>query len=135
MSHGETWFRVPDSIKITLIGKLNEGVYAKDISLWIISMIGSSGADYLSIEYHGEGVKTLTIDQRMTLINLASEMGAKNAVFPCDEVLTDFLGEDTKGIWANDNANYIREIEINLGDIFHFWQHHTMLTMLNQLQK
>jgi homoaconitase/3-isopropylmalate dehydratase large subunit len=50
---GETWFRVPDSIKITLSGKLPEGVYAKDLSLWIIGMIGSSGADYMSIEYHG----------------------------------------------------------------------------------
>ena len=78
---GETWFRVPESIKITLHGKLPEGVYAKDISLWIIGMIGSDGANYMSIEYHGDGVKNLTISQRMTLANLASEMGAKNAVF------------------------------------------------------
>ena len=56
---GETWFRVPESLKVTLTGKLSEGVYAKDISLWIIGMIGSSGADYMSIEYHGDGVKTL----------------------------------------------------------------------------
>ncbi|HRW64116.1 MAG TPA: aconitase family protein, partial [Bacteroidales bacterium] len=76
---GETWFRVPESIKITLKGKLNEGVYAKDLSLWIIGMIGSDGADYMSIEYHGEGVKSLNISDRMTIANLASEMGAKNA--------------------------------------------------------
>lgn len=117
-SQGETWFRVPESIKITLNGKLNKGVYAKDISLWIIGMIGSSGADYMSIEYHGEGVKTLTIDQRMTLTNLASEMGAKNAVFPCDIVLKEWLGEDVDGSWADDNATYAREIEIDLGEIF-----------------
>lgn len=79
---GETWFRVPESIKITLNGKLPEGVYAKDLSLWIIGMIGSSGADYMSIEYHGDGVKTLNVADRMTVANLASEMGAKNAVFP-----------------------------------------------------
>lgn len=115
---GETWFRVPESIKITLTGKLNKGVYAKDLSLWIIGMIGSSGADYMSIEYHGEGVKTLSIDQRMTLTNLASEMGAKNAVFPNDKVLEAWLGEKTEGVWADDGATYVKEITIDLGEIF-----------------
>ena len=115
---GETWFRVPESLKITLTGKLNPGVYAKDISLWIIGMIGSSGADYMSIEYHGDGVKTLTIDQRMTLANLASEMGAKNAVFPYDEVLQNWLGQDYEGVWADSDAEYAKEIEIDLSEIF-----------------
>lgn len=116
---GETWFRVPDSIKITLTGNLPDGVFAKDLSLWIIGMIGSSGADYLSIEYHGDGVKSLTIDQRMTIANLASEMGAKNAVFPCDEVLTNWLGDDqASGIWADTDAVYVREISINLSELF-----------------
>ncbi|MEA3317931.1 MAG: aconitase/3-isopropylmalate dehydratase large subunit family protein [Bacteroidota bacterium] len=116
---GETWFRVPDSIKITLKGKLNDGVYAKDISLWIIGMIGSAGANYNSIEYHGDGVKNLSIAQRMTLANLASEMGAKNAVFPADEVLADFYGkEKIDGIWADEGAKYIKEIEIDLNEIY-----------------
>jgi homoaconitate hydratase family protein/3-isopropylmalate dehydratase small subunit len=115
---GETWFRVPESIKITLNGKLPKGVYAKDISLWIIGMIGSSGGDYKSIEYHGDGVKTLTISQRMTLANLGSEMGAKNAVFPPDEVLAGYFGEDIDGIWADEDATYSREIEINLNELF-----------------
>ncbi len=115
---GETWFRVPESIKITLTGKLNNGVYAKDLSLWIIGMIGSSGADYMSIEYHGDGVKTLSIDQRMTLANLASEMGAKNAVFPNDEVLEAWLGEKIEGVWADEGAHYLKEITIHLNDIF-----------------
>ncbi|MCF8296815.1 MAG: 3-isopropylmalate dehydratase large subunit [Saprospiraceae bacterium] len=117
-SQGETWFRVPESIKITLKGKFQEGVYAKDLSLWIIGMIGSSGADYMSIEYHGEGVKNLSIAQRMTITNLASEMGAKNAVFPADKVLEDFIGEKVEGVWADENAIYAKEIEINLDDIF-----------------
>lgn len=115
---GETWFRVPDSIKITLHGKLSQGVYAKDLALWIIGMIGSSGADYMSIEYHGEGVRTLTVGDRMTLANLASEMGAKNAVFPPDEVLEKHLGEKPNGIWADPDATYVREITINLDEIF-----------------
>ena len=115
---GETWFRVPETIKITLHGKFREGVYAKDLSLWIIGMIGSSGADYMSIEYHGDGVKNLTVSQRMTLANLASEMGAKNAVFPLDHVLEEFFGEEQKGVWADSDAKYAKEIEINLDEIF-----------------
>jgi 3-isopropylmalate/(R)-2-methylmalate dehydratase large subunit len=116
---GETWFRVPESMKITLSGKLNEGVYAKDLSLWIIGMIGSAGASYMSIEYHGEGVKNLSVSERMTLANLASEMGAKNAVFPADEVLAKFFGEKSPdGVWADEDAVYAEEIEVNLGEIF-----------------
>ena len=115
---GETWFRVPESIKITLKGKFQNGVYAKDLALWIIGMMGSSGADYMSIEYHGEGVKTLSIADRMTIANLASEMGAKNAVFPADEVLAEFLGEKVKGTWADPDAKYYKSYDINLKDIF-----------------
>jgi homoaconitate hydratase family protein/3-isopropylmalate dehydratase small subunit len=115
---GETWFRVPESVKITLNGKLNDGVYAKDVALWIIGMIGSDGADYLSIEYHGEGVKTLSVADRMTIANLASEMGAKNAVFPADEVLHEFLGEEISGTWADDDARYLKTFEIDLSKIF-----------------
>ena len=116
---GETWFRVPESIKITLHGKLQKGVYAKDLSLWIIGMIGSAGANYMSIEYHGDGVKSLGISERMTIANLASEMGAKNAVFPPDEVLAAFYGkENIEGVWADEDAEYAKEIEINLDEVF-----------------
>lgn len=115
---GETWFRVPETMKIVLTGKMKDGVYAKDLALWIIGMIGSAGADYMSIEYHGEGVKTLSISDRMTLANLASEMGAKNAVFPADEVLEAHFGKPCSGVWADENANYARIITINLDEIF-----------------
>ncbi len=115
---GETWFRVPESIKIILSGRLRENVSAKDLALWIIGMIGSDGANYMSIEYHGDGVKTLDIADRMTIANLASEMGAKNAVFPADEVLNKFYGEKTTGIWADARAKYFSEIDINLNEIF-----------------
>jgi 3-isopropylmalate/(R)-2-methylmalate dehydratase large subunit len=117
---GETWFRVPESIKINLTGKLRTHVSAKDLALWIIGMIGSDGANYMSIEYHGDGVRNLTISDRMTMANLASEMGAKNAVFPADAVLGSFLGsesESMKSVWADKGANYFREIEIDLNDI------------------
>lgn len=115
---GETWFRVPESIKITLSGRLKESVSAKDLALWIIGMIGSDGANYMSIEYHGDGLKTLNIADRMTIANLASEMGAKNAVFPADEILAEFYGEKTTGVSADDGAKYFREINIDLNDVF-----------------
>ena len=116
---GETWFRVPESIKITLKGKFPEGVYAKDLSLWIIGMISSSGANYMSIEYHGEGVQHLSVSDRMTIANLASEMGAKNAVFPADDILKEFLGDDkSEGIWADDDGVYAHEIEIDLSSLY-----------------
>jgi homoaconitate hydratase family protein/3-isopropylmalate dehydratase small subunit len=115
---GETWFRVPETLKVILTGQLRKGVFAKDISLWIIGMIGSSGADYMSVEFHGEGIKTLSISERMTLANLASEMGAKNAVFPPDNILEEYFGGPVNGIWADKDASYVKEIEINLSEVF-----------------
>jgi len=114
---GETWFRVPSSLKITLTGRLQQGVYAKDLSLWIIGMLGAAGANYISIEFHGEGVRTLSISDRMTVANLASEMGAKNAVFPADEVLWEYLGARVEGIRADEDAVYSEELSIDLGEI------------------
>ena len=114
---GETWFRVPESVKITLHGQLPKHVYAKDLALYIMGMIGSSGADYLSIEYHGEGVKGLNIADRMTMANLASEMGAKNAVFPADEQLESYLGEKVTGIWADHGASYVKDYKIDLSRV------------------
>lgn len=112
----ETWFWVSESIKITLKGNLPEDVYAKDLSLWIIGMIGSVGVNYMSIEYHGDRVKTLSISGCMTLVNLASEMGAENAIFPPDKVLEEFYGQKVKGIWADEGARYFKEYEINVSD-------------------
>ncbi|MCF8221950.1 MAG: 3-isopropylmalate dehydratase large subunit [Bacteroidales bacterium] len=118
-TRGETWFRVPGSIKITLEGKLPDNVYAKDLSLYIIGILGTAGANYMSVEYHGEGVKSLSVSDRMTIANLASEMGAKNAVFPADEVLLKFMGEDKyKGVWADEGAYYEKEMTINLSELY-----------------
>ncbi len=111
---GETWFRVPESVRIDLLGKLPKGVYAKDLALYIIGMIGSSGADYMSVEYHGDGVTSLSVADRMTIANLASEMGAKNAVFPADEVLSAYVGKKSVGVWADPDAVYLKKYEIQL---------------------
>ncbi len=115
---GETWFRVPETLKINLQGALRDGVYGKDLSLWIIGILGSAGANYMSIEFHGDGVRHLAISERMTLANLASEMGAKNAVFPADQVLEEYLGESVQGIWADEDAAYAREITVDLGEVY-----------------
>jgi len=117
---GETWFRVPESMKVILTGELCEGVTSKDLALWIIGMMGSDGANYLSVEFHGDGIKTLSVADRMTLANMASEMGAKNAVFPADEVLMDFLGYREKNfnkVWADKGATYRKEISIDLDKV------------------
>jgi 3-isopropylmalate/(R)-2-methylmalate dehydratase large subunit len=115
---GETWFRVPETLKITLSGQLSQGVFAKDLSLWIIGILGSAGANYMSIEFHGDGLAGLGIADRMTLANLASEMGAKNAVFPADQVLHDYFGEEFPGVWADQGAHYERTIEIDLDEVY-----------------
>jgi 3-isopropylmalate/(R)-2-methylmalate dehydratase large subunit len=116
--NGETWFRVPETIKISLSGKLRDGVYAKDIALYIMGMTGSNGANYMSVEYHGDGIKTLSVEDRMTIANLASEMGAKNAVFQADAILNEYFGHEFDGLWADENAIYKKIIEINLNDLF-----------------
>lgn len=116
---GETWFRVPESVKIILRGALQKPTAGKDLALWIIGMIGSSGADYMSIEYHGDGVASLSISERMTLANLAAEMGAKNAVFPADDVLKEFFGGTLEGgVWADADAEYSKVVEINLNEVY-----------------
>lgn len=121
---GKTWFKVPETIKISLTGKLSKGVYAKDLALWIMGELTSSGAQYHAIEYHGNGVKTLGVSERMTLANLASEMGAKTAIFPPDEVLEDWFKnkysdnglnfDNFSMYWADEGASYIKEITIEL---------------------
>ena len=72
----------------------------------------------MSVEYHGEGVKSLNISDRMTMANLASEMGAKNAVFPADDILAAFYNEPVEGVWADEGSEYFRIIDIDLGEIF-----------------
>ncbi|MHA2362469.1 MAG: aconitase/3-isopropylmalate dehydratase large subunit family protein [Candidatus Hodarchaeales archaeon] len=122
---GKTWFRVPESIKIVLHGKLPLGVYAKDIALWLMGTITSSGANYQAIEFHGDGISNLSISERMTVTTLASEMGAKTAIFPPDEVLKEWLEkndidnsldliESAEKLWADNNASYTQKIEIDL---------------------
>jgi len=123
---GRTWFRVPETIKVVLKGKLQPGVYAKDIALYLMNVIGSAGATYKTIEFHGNGIASLSISERMTLANLASEMGAKTAIFPPDKILFDWLKEQhnseentlqKSSIWSDDNATFSQELIVNLEDL------------------
>lgn len=116
---GKMWFRVPETVKITLSGKLRPGVYAKDLALWVMGMLREENLDYQSVEYHGEGVSSLCIADRMTIANVSAEMGVKNSVFPPDDLLADYLGGyAVQGIWADENASYRKEFHIDLEKVF-----------------
>lgn len=116
---GRMWFRVPETIKINLNGKLSAGVYAKDIALWVMGVLQNENLEYCSVEYHGEGVVTLSIADRMTVANVSAEMGMKCSVFPPDDVLADYLGDYAVegGVWADEEAEYVRTFEVNLNNV------------------
>ena len=85
MATGKAWFKVPPAIKFVLKGKLQPWVSGKDVILHIIGRIGVDGALYKSMEFTGEGVQSLSMDDRFTICNMAIEAGAKNGIFPVDE--------------------------------------------------
>ena len=119
---GETWLKVPNSIKINLKNKLQKMVYAKDIILKIIGDISASGANYCSVEFYSE-VNKLTIDDRFTIANMGIEMGAKDAVFFVDEITEKYLNsigfdkKDYDSIYADKDANYERTYNYDLSKI------------------
>lgn len=119
---GETWLKVPPSIKITLSGELIPPASAKDLILQVIGDIGADGANYCAVEFHGD-VANLSIDERFTIANMGVEMGAKVAVFPVDEVSKGYLGsvgaDDSQyqAVWADQDANYLMELQYDLSTI------------------
>ncbi len=119
---GETWFKVPESIKIVLRGGLPDMVTAKDLVLTIIGKVGADGTDYCSVEYWGD-LGSLSVDDRFVIANMGVEMGAKNAVFPADEMTKRYLHsigvESTSwsGEWADEGANYRQELTFKLDTI------------------
>lgn len=115
---GKMWFRVPETVKITLSGKFREGVYAKDFALHILGMLRDEDVDYTLVEYHGEGVKELSISDRMTIANISAEAGLKTSVFPPDDRLADYFGDyAVQGVWADENAVYHKEFTLDLGQV------------------
>ena len=121
MAMGKAWFKVPSAIKFVLRGKLNRFVSGKDVILHIIGKIGVDGALYKSMEFVGEGVKSLTIYDRLTICNMAIEAGAKNGIFEADEEALAYMAEhsDRKPVvyTADPDAEYDEVIDIDLSEI------------------
>ncbi len=118
MATGLSWFRVPSAIKVTLKGKLQPHVSGKDVILHLIGRIGVDGALYKSIEFAGEGVSSLTMDDRFTISNMAIEAGGKNGIFPVDEKTMEYINGRVKrpceAFQADPDAVYDSEVVIDL---------------------
>ncbi|WP_462134076.1 3-isopropylmalate dehydratase large subunit [Slackia piriformis] len=118
---GKAWFRVPSAIRIELTGELQPWVCGKDVILHIIGAIGVDGALYQSVEFCGNGVEALSMDDRFSICNMAIEAGAKNGIFPVDEktrlYMKDRVRHAPREFAADDDASYERTIRINLRDV------------------
>ena len=121
MATGMAWFKVPSAIKFNLTGSLPSNCSGKDVILTIIGMIGVDGALYKSMEFTGPGVANLSMDDRLCICNMAIEAGAKNGIFPVDEITEKYMEsrcERTPVIYAADeDAEYEKVIEIDLSKI------------------
>ena len=115
---GECWFKVPSAIRFVLKGQLRPNVSGKDVILSIIGQIGVDGALYKRMEFTGPGVASLTMDDRLCICNMAIEAGAKNGIFPVDEITTEYLTGRSQREWtvyaADEDAEYEQTIEIDL---------------------
>ena len=118
MATGLAWFRIPSAIKVTLKGKLQPCVSGKDVILHLIGTIGVDGALYKSLEFGGEGVASLSMDDRFTIANMAIEAGAKNGIFPVDDKTRAYLDGRVTRPWEavepDSDAEYEQEVVIDL---------------------
>ncbi|MCR5420948.1 MAG: 3-isopropylmalate dehydratase large subunit [Lachnospiraceae bacterium] len=121
MVTGKAWFKVPSAIKFNITGKPSKWVSGKDVILHIIGMIGVDGALYKSMEFTGDGIKYLTMDDRFTIANMAIEAGGKNGIFPVDELTIEYMKEHSKRDYkiyeADEDAVYDEEYTIDLSEL------------------
>ena len=121
MAAGENWFKVPSAIKVNLVGKMQKYVSGKDVILHLIGLIGVDGALYKSIEFSGEGVAELSMDDRFTIANMAIEAGGKNGIFPVDEKTMEYVKDrfkrEIKVFEADADAEYESEVTIDLSTL------------------
>ncbi len=121
MATGMAWFKVPSAIKFNLFGKLPSNCSGKDVILTIIGMIGVDGALYKSMEFTGEGIKNLSMDDRLCICNMAIEAGAKNGIFPVDDITKEYIKDRSKRTpvfyEADADAEYEKIIDIDLSKI------------------
>lgn len=121
MATGQAWFKVPSAIKVELVGSMSKWVSGKDVILHLIGKIGVDGALYRSLEFTGEGVHELSMDDRFTIANMAIEAGAKNGIFPVDDKTEAYMKEHStrsyKVFEADADAEYDETITINLSEL------------------
>lgn len=121
MISGKAWFKVPSAIKFNLTGKPAEFISGKDIILHIIGMIGVDGALYKSMEFVGDGLKYLSVDDRLCIANMAIEAGAKNGIFPVDDITREYTSNRFQGVpkeyTADDDAEYDAEYTVDLSKL------------------
>ncbi len=121
MVTGKAWFKVPSAIKFELTGKPSKWVSGKDVILHIIGMIGVDGALYKSMEFTGDGIKNLTMDDRFTICNMAIEAGGKNGIFPVDELTREYIKDHSKRDYtvyeADEDAEYDAVYTIDLSEL------------------
>ena len=121
MMSGQCWFKVPSAIKFVLKNKPAKYICGKDIILHIIGLIGVDGALYKSMEFVGDGIRYLSIDDRFTICNMAIEAGAKNGIFPVDDVTREYLNgrfkREIRVFEADADAEYERTIEVDLSKL------------------
>ena len=121
MATGKAWFKVPSAIKFNIVGKPDKWISGKDVILHIIGMIGVDGALYKSMEFVGEGIKYLSMDDRFTIANMAIEAGGKNGIFPVDDVAMTYMKEHSKRPFveyeADADAEYDEEYTIDLSTL------------------
>jgi len=122
MALGKTWFRVPESFKISVNGRFQKWVGAKDLVLHLIGVLGADGATYKALEFNGSTVSSMTVPQRLTIANMAVEAGAKVGIFPSDNVTKKFLtaqgrGHKYKALRPDADAEYERSIILNASEL------------------
>jgi 3-isopropylmalate/(R)-2-methylmalate dehydratase large subunit len=118
---GKMWFKVPESIKFVCQGRLPKGVYAKDLILFLIGQVTADGATYMSAEFTGEAIAALSVDARLTISNMAIEMGAKAGLMEADDKTWAWLGQHSNsrftGVQADYDATYARILEYDVGQL------------------
>ena len=121
MITGQAWFKVPSAIKFNIVGEKAPWISGKDVILHIIGMIGVDGALYKSMEFVGDGIKNLTMDDRFTIANMAIEAGAKNGIFPVDDLTIEYMKEHSTKEYtkyeADEDALYDEEYTIDLSKL------------------
>ena len=121
MGTGEIWLRVPETLRIIITGKMQDFVTAKDVAMYIIGKIRADGADYKSVQFEGETVDRMSMADRMTLCNMAAEMGAKNGYCRFDDKTQEFLknrvNADFTPVWSDEDAEYAKTHAFDAGAI------------------